>query len=338
VHLSDPGDIIRSVELKPFGLFVRSKPFVMAMLFIAALILLYIGSHTIRIVHDIATLPAPAMWAAIVFAAVVVGFLLYSLARAAMFFSRLSKRPQIDLEQLRSPGYYDTKGQYEKARNQFLVPFVEDLRDLSGEDRAQFAALAGGEGIFDSAERLAIKDRAITNREWIDEFLDNIQEPLVAAAEERVTHYAKWVALKTAISPWPLVDVAAVLYNSSLMVTDLAIIFNRRFTRPDTVRIMLHLFFAIYISGQAQQAVESVAGAMTGAPDHASDAAVGAAEADLASDGSFLEDLHSGAANILGGTMNALKGVGSKVVEGLVNALIVRRLGHRVIEMLKPVA
>ena len=120
-------------------------------------------------------------------------------------------------------------------------------------------------------------------------------------AKQKIRVYAKWVALKTAVSPWKIVDMIAVFYNSTRMVYDLAMIYNKGVSRSRAARLVFNWFVNLYIAGQIGDITES------------------AAESGM----DFMTEL--GLANFA--SKIAGKFIG-KVAEGGLNAFMIYRLGH----------
>lgn len=129
-------------------------------------------------------------------------------------------------------------------------------------------------------------------------------------AAETIRRYALLIAVKTAVSPWRLVDMAAVFYNSTLMVCEIAGIYNRRISRAHAFRLLIGWVLNLYVSGELGQVME-------GSADVLNDSL-----GDLLGDG-------------LGSSIQPFlplfaKFVG-KAAEGGVNAYLAYRLGRRAV-------
>ena len=194
--------------------------------------------------------------------------------------------------------------------------------------------MSDADKIIESANRLLDPERRLGSREWVNEFVEKVQLPMEALAVGRINEYAKAAALKTAISPWPLVDMAAVIYNSTLMLTDLAIIFNRRFSRGNTIRIILGMFFAIFIAGQAQEAADAIEEEF----GQRLTAGVSAEPGSIDMDDHVSSFAESAFENLGHGAMIFTKFSSKKIAEGAASWLLMRRLGRRAVKMLKPIA
>ena len=147
---------------------------------------------------------------------------------------------------------------------------------------------------------------ASDSRAWLVEF-DRFQSIQDERAKEIIFNVSKHVGLTTAACPWRLLDMITVVYHSTLMITRLAKLYNRQTSRYAAFWLGCHWITNIYVSGimqdAAQQGIEI-------------------------------------AASSLGGLTNffskALGAVVGKSTEGLVNALLVTRLGHCAMAYFRP--
>lgn len=152
---------------------------------------------------------------------------------------------------------------------------------------------------------------------WLDEFR-HFQSLQDARAKEVVSRACKLIALKTAASPWRLLDMFCVFYNSTRMVCELAVVYNRRMSRASAFRLVCRWCAAIYVSGELGSIMESTA------------KKGGEYAADMLSDG----DLMSGVAQ----SMPLLAKIAGKAIEGGVNAYFAYRMGRRAIESFRVLA
>jgi len=152
---------------------------------------------------------------------------------------------------------------------------------------------------------------------WLDEFrqFQSLQD---ARAKEIVSSCCKLVALKTAASPWRMLDIFCVVYNSTRMVCELAVVYNRRMSRGSAFRLVCRWCAAIYVSGELGSIMESTA------------KRGGEYAADMLSDG----DLMAGVAQ----SMPVLAKIAGKAIEGGVNAYFAYRMGRRAIESFRVLA
>ena len=100
-----------------------------------------------------------------------------------------------------------------------------------------------------------------------------------------------------------IVDMAAVVYNSTVMITRLAKLYNRRASGRAAFRLACRWIVNIYIAGEL---------------------------------GDMAQDASEWTADLVSGTLKPLAGVLGKAAEGGANGLLVRRLGLRAIAEFRP--
>lgn len=312
-----PADLISPRALKLPGL-VRSRFWFLAVGFFVALILLFVLSHTVSVVRDIQDLPLPLMWVTAVLLGVILIVIAIVAIRGLWVVLKLSKGFQLQFDQIKASEDRIGEKAYAVAKTDFLLPYLEKLCEKATEPSTVYAKCLSEKeqaNLVQSARWLLDPQRAIGSRAWTEEYLKKIQTPIENAARSRVSMYGKAAAVKTAVSPWPLIDTSAVIYNATLMVKDVAELFNHRFSRFDSFRLLLNLMVAIYFSAESQEAIESLQ------------------EDGLSETGAAgLEKLAFSGADVV------LKTVTGKISEGAVNYLFMRRIGKRAIKMLKPVS
>lgn len=160
-----------------------------------------------------------------------------------------------------------------------------------------------------AADALPLLDRLLADSAyadsggWLADFqrFANLQD---AAADACIERRARWVALKTALSPWKAIDMAAVLYHALALTLDLAALYARRVDRPRALRLALRALFTVGVSGAAQNLGESLSEALS-----------------VVTHGIPLAKL-----------------LGARVSEGALNYLLFRRLGARLKSSFRPIA
>lgn len=231
---------------------------------------------------------------------VVVGFVVCFARRT---FARLPK-----IVQLRRSEFAGKRPQLaERLRCDYLRGFPPG---------SQYAEMAGFREDDPALFMLArLKDHRYADSVGFMEEYEKFQGALDVRALEIIKKYATLIGLKTAASPWKAVDMIAVFFNSTLMVCDLAIVYQRRTTRRDAFRLVVRWFVNLYISGELGEVVEGGADAIS---DGASEWLKG-------------EDLPS----LLQPTVPLLAKFGGKIVEGGANAYLAYRLGRRASQYFK---
>lgn len=181
----------------------------------------------------------------------------------------------------------------------YLANFPEFGRYASA---CGFADETGGPEVVECLRRLTgrVPSCYSDSRGWLADFR-HFQELQDARAKEVVGKAWKLVAVKTAASPWRILDMIAVVYNSTNMVVRLARIYNRRVSGSAAFRLVCRWIVNIYIAGKA------------------GDVAQGAVE-------------WGGANDLISSTYKPLAGLIGKLAEGGANAFLVYRLGCRAME------
>ena len=165
------------------------------------------------------------------------------------------------------------------------------------------------QSIVAQREQLLSQAKDESPKRWLRRVRYDFQEVLDICAKRRVNSYAKQVGLKTAISPMPLLDNAIVLTLSLAMVKDLMTIYNLRTSGSASAHILLKAIVQAYVAGEMQGLTE--------------------AAAELGAD-------------VIGEQVGQISGkltemIGSKTGEGVVNGLMVKRLGGATIVLIQPV-
>ena len=185
--------------------------------------------------------------------------------------------------------------------------------------RAGFAAPAADE-IAARLQRLKSRETAATDDGYLDwtAAFRVFQSEQDERASEIINRCMGLIAVKTAASPWKIVDALAVFFNSAMMIFEIAKVYNRRATRFGAVRLAGHWAFNIYVASEMGPVAESGVNVVTGAAGH------------LMKPNGF-----SGA---LASSLPLVGKIASKAVEGGANALFARALGKRAIREFQAVA
>ena len=154
-----------------------------------------------------------------------------------------------------------------------------------------------------------LKDHLYADSAGFMEDFERFQGLQDARASEIIKKYAKTIAVKTAASPWKVVDVISVFLNSTLMVCKLAKVYQRKTTRHEASRLVVRWFVNLYISGELGQIVEG--------------------GADIISNGVSEWIGREGVAAFVQPAVPLLAKFGGKFAEGGMNAYLAYRLGRR---------
>jgi uncharacterized membrane protein YcjF (UPF0283 family) len=312
-------DLLTRLEHRPAG--PRLTSFMgMVLIFVSAMVLFFFCSHAIALFNQIMQLSVPLRALSLAVMTILLGIIVWVVGRGIIFLVGLAGGAQLDCEQLGSLGENRGLKACRLARQEFLEPYLRRLQALEGKKRERFLLLVGDRPILEAAGKLLDGTRRIGSREWLSEFQETIQQPLEELAGSCTTGYANAAALKTALSPWPLVDMLAVAYNGVLMLTDLSLLFNRRLNRIGVLRIFLELSFSLLVAGRTQEAVtavESYTGGLNGGASSLIDTVFG----------------HFGPAVLSVAHFSA-----PRFAEGAATWLLMKRLGFSAVELLKPVS
>ncbi|MDO4575672.1 MAG: DUF697 domain-containing protein [Planctomycetia bacterium] len=156
----------------------------------------------------------------------------------------------------------------------------------------------------DIADSEALPNR----REWVQEF-QKAQKFLDDHAQMRLEKLSRIVALKTALSPYPLWDMLIVLFWSFQYLTELCRIYNLRVDFYGTARLLLELWITAFCSAKIDSAEEYTQAA-----------------AEQAVSGLISNNV----AKTIFGSASA------KAVSGLANYYLFRRLGRQAIRRIQP--
>ena len=169
---------------------------------------------------------------------------------------------------------------------------------------------------------LVEKYKISSDMAWLDEFA-RFQHCQEERAKAIVRDYCKLVGLKTAMCPWRIIDVVCVLVNTTLMVSRIATVFNRRVSSVAASQMVIRWCFNLYVSGELGDALEKTS------------VSVGQSAADAVKDA----DLFSGGSvgDFVANSAPVLSKWAGKAAEGATNAYLAYRLGLIAIEKFKAV-
>ena len=196
------------------------------------------------------------------------------------------------------------------------------LRKMKMPDYVDECEYADAQGVRNLYERLTDEYEMPSDQAWLDGFVD-FQGRQEAQARAAVKRYCTLIGLKTAICPWKIIDVVCVLVNTTLMVSRIAVIFNRRVSSVAASRLVIRWCINLYVSGELGDVVEKSA------------SAVGRSASEAARDRDWFGDGTFGA--YAGDSLPVLSKWAGKIAEGATNAYLAYRLGNRAIEEFKAV-
>lgn len=165
--------------------------------------------------------------------------------------------------------------------------------------------------IQQAKNRLTMPGRIPHSYKWLEIYQHDFQGKLDAQAAQRVRQCARFVGIKTALSPNPLVDALLVLYWSFRMIHDVCLIYNLRVGRWAAVALLWRVFCSAYVTAKLDELGDQVEESIDAIADHL---------------GNTIPDL----------LRQALAKVPVRAGTGYANYLLVRRLGMRAIAEVQP--
>ena len=179
---------------------------------------------------------------------------------------------------------------------------------------------AEGQGVQRMYDRLTDKYSISSDQAWLEEFMA-FQGKQEAQARASVKTYCKLIGLKTAMCPWKIIDIVCVLVNTTLMVSRIAMIFNRRISSVAASRLVIRWCVNLYISGELGDVFEKSA------------SAVGQTASETIKEQDWFGEGTVG--NYVGDALPVLSKWVGKIAEGATNAYLAYRLGNRAIDEFK---
>lgn len=164
------------------------------------------------------------------------------------------------------------------------------------------------DGLARARARLLDKDRYAGAEAWLEDFRRDFQHLLDEAARRKIKHHARHVAVKTAASPYPLMDVLIAAAAHLQLLTQLCTLYNLRMGWTATLVTLGRIFFSSYLAGQIDNAEDYVADQVS-----------------VLFDEGGLETL-------------ILSKFASKAAAGLFNYKLMTRVGYASVRLLQPVA
>lgn len=295
-------------------------------LLLLALMAIYLFIQTLAMVKTINELPQPWQYAAYGVLGVLGLIVLLALVRLLWFYLRRRTNRQISLRDVKTIRHYEQM-QKKCTRAAQKTHSVDDVykvlaayvRELAGRD-AWNHCLRDSELAGEDYQRFQREQRRLLAvigsqdgygnvHDWLDGYLRHYQKFLNDCAARRVEECARWVCVKTAISPYPLWDMLIVIFWAFKLMGDLCAIYNLRVGRYGTMSLVAQLFGTVFLTGKADEA-EAMA-------------QVG------------FEQVTSG---FLSNSMiqTIVGTAASKAASGMVNYFLMRRLGRAAVRKLMP--
>jgi hypothetical protein len=287
---------------------------------LAAAMLLWVFSQAMALVGQIQAMPFPIQYVGWGAFGLVMLMLLAGLLRLTWIYIRLAASPNVSLSALRELRKREEMRERAKADlrtatrqiQTFLVNYrIEDQRMQRKLRRLGFT----GEEVQNLAT-VVMKLRR-PDRGDDEAYLQNVSEQFLARlddkAKSRVKAYAILTGAKTAVFSKGHIDTLIVAANSYLMVSDLCELYNVRTSRMGTLKVLAHMCIAAFVAANLEDVADSVVDAAKGA---------------------FSNDLGAAGAGLVAGATAITK----RGTEGLINYLLIQRLGRTTLKNLRPIA
>lgn len=264
--------------------------------------------ETASFLRSMAELPWPTRVCLSVPMVLFTGIIVYYLCKILRLGMVLGRTPEIELKVLR-----ELENRRE-LRHLCLVRHQEAKRRLEeflGDEKARACDLRPMAGSAALLEALASgRERLQANqssaRDWIADFTEYIQKPLDRFADQRIRHYAVRAGVLGAVCPYPLIDRLVILSASLSLMKELMLIYRLKPSWDKGLALAARAVVSTYLAGVVDDAGDSLCGYV-------------AENADLSAAGEFAGKL------------------AGKAAAGGVQGLLVSRLGHAAVKMLRPV-
>ncbi len=278
----------------------------------AVLILLLVGQVT-TFLSQLKTLPLWSQWLVGALLSLVALIVLVLVIKILLLSLKLKRNEQINFaviealskrEELRNLAYARRVEAVDKLKDylkSFPVQKEEAFLEI-GMTRDHFASLARAH------KKLLDGSQPLSSDKWLDLYRAGFQLALDETAANIHKSYARRVALKTAISPLPMLDTVIVLGLSLAMVKDMMTLYNLKFGTVAAAYVLVHAIGQAYIAGELQDISES-----------------------------FVDSLNDTVADHVGQVASTITtAIGSKTGEGVANGIMMFRLGKATRKLLQP--
>jgi putative membrane protein len=293
---------------------------------------LFVYSQSLQVLANLAAQPPVVQWLGYIGLVVCGGAVLFAAGRFVLVYVRLRRNRQLrlaGLEELhqRTRLRWLAHAKAAEARTK-LEQYLRDFPLDTPKQVKKLAALGVGPDRVAALEQvrsdLLDPARFSGTAEWFERFRTGFQIVLDQAAEERIGYWARRSGVATALAPNGLVDSAAMLYFGFALLTDLCEVYHLRTGKTGTAVLLGRVFFNSYLSGQISEweklTEQQLNGLLTSAGHVAPVAAV-----------------LGGLSPVIAPLASVLSKAGAKGTSGLLNGLLIARLGRYACRLLRPV-
>jgi putative membrane protein len=283
-------------------------------------LMIFVFAQALSLVNSIQALPGISRQIGWVAFGLVMFLLLGGVLRLTWIYVRLAASPNVSLSAIRELRKREHMRERAKADLRTATKQIQTfLSNYRIEDQRTQRRLRRMGFAHDEVQRLqtvVVKLRR-ADRGDDEAYLRNVSEQFLAQLDEkakkRVKAYAILTGAKTAVFSRGHIDTLIVAANAYLMVSDLCELYNVRTSRMGTLKVLGHMCVAAFVAANMEDVANSVVDAAKGA---------------------FADDLGPAGAGLVAGATAITK----RGTEGLINYLLIQRLGRTTIRNLRPIA
>ncbi|MDM8545586.1 DUF697 domain-containing protein [Candidatus Venteria ishoeyi] len=264
LKVNKPSDNSKEVEEDPLNKDdddeTSSKPIILPLQWLSALWVvglffigifgLFVFSLILNTIQSLLQFPLwlqiPGWGVVIFFTAIVV----YPLLRLFKQYQRLSTVQQICIRTIQTSNSVINLKKVNTAITDYLQNYPLDDPALQQQfKQIQFSVSE----IRKTKTSLLSEDNCLTTQDKLKQFESGFLQPLDEAIVSRIEYYAKMAALKTALSPNSLIDMAVIMYNGFSLLREICLLYQVRTGRLGTLYLFALILFQSYIAGQVQE-------------------------------------------------------------------------------------
>jgi uncharacterized membrane protein YcjF (UPF0283 family) len=261
---------------------------------------------TIQIITQLPLLVQPIAWGLVIFFSFII---IYPLSRLLLVYRRLKPVRQIQMTRISIKNMTVQQLQVAKQNlSEYLHAYPLDDNKFIVQLKAMGLSETEQKKLRRTQQEL-LENSPKTTAVWLQEFEQDFLNPLDEIVKARIQYYAKLLAVKTALSPNALLDMAVVLYNGFSLLRDICVLYQVRIGHLGMMYLLGLIIFQSYVAGQIENHAEGMENWMENV---LSDGVLGTTGAKLAS-------LTT-----------------SKVGEAAVHYFFLRRIGRSMMSRLRP--
>jgi hypothetical protein len=287
---------------------------------LAGALMLFVLSQAMSLLGQIQSMPFPTQYIGWAVFGLVMLMLGAGALRLGWIYLKLAASPNVSLSAIKELKKREEMRERAKANLRLATKQIQSfltsyrIEDPKMQRRLRRLGFAGDEvqRLQENVTRLRRKDRGDD-----EAYLQNVSEQFLARLDEkakkRIKAYAILTGAKTAVFSRGHIDTLIVVANAYLMVSDLCELYNVRTSRMGTLKVLAHMCIAAFVAANLEDVADSVVDAAKGA---------------------FADDLGPAGAGLVAGATAITK----RGTEGLINYLLIQRLGRTTLRNLRPIA